>query len=152
LAATQNLFWGAHWAENVLFPLGKWDDKERRTVSLTRLEESNKEVKQSMLKIELPHCEDFNKEVKCSAWSNVGGRIQVKLKEVFECVSLAANAVTCLDVTPEDIVRVCASTHVVNINPFASLCMSRGTPSLQPVQWLQSRYFLNDTVACQCAL
>jgi hypothetical protein len=61
---------------------------------LTCLEESNKEVKQSKPKIDLPRCKDFNQEVERSAWSDVGGRIQVKLKEVFEYVLLAANAVT----------------------------------------------------------
>jgi Ni,Fe-hydrogenase III large subunit len=83
---------------------------------LTRLEESNKEVKQSTPEIELPRREDFNKEVEHSAWSDVGGRIRVKLKEVFECVSLAADAVTRLDVTPEDIVRTCNAIDELTID------------------------------------
>jgi hypothetical protein len=92
--------------------LGNREDKERRTVSLTRREESNKQVsKQSTPEIELTRLEESNQQVERSApeieWSDVSGRIRVELKEVFQCASLAANAVIRLDVTPEDIVRVC---------------------------------------------
>ena len=75
-----------------MFSLERLETFERRTLFLTRLEESNREVELSS--------PEFN-------WIDVGNRIRDEIKEAFECASLAVGAVMRLDVTPEDIPRVC---------------------------------------------
>lgn len=75
-----------------MISLERLDNFERRTLFLTRLEESNREVELSSPEFD---------------WNDVGNRIRAEIKEAFECASLAVVAVMRLDVTPEDIPRVC---------------------------------------------